>query len=461
MMKTYPIHAAALAFPPLKGAEMDGLKKSLLEHGQQFPVVLLDGAIIDGRNRQEAFVQLAKEKKLPADFKLRTVDARDTISPAAFAKVANIDRRHLTESQLAMVATKLLPMFRKEAKARQAAAAKATNRARKGGKKTPTLPAPGRTSAAKEAAKAVGGKVSSRSVERAERIRKASPELAQKVLDGELDAKQAERKLNRKAHEAQVLSYVVPAGEWSVIVVDFSWMYENNRDEHPDQRSGADYPRMTDEEICAFPIPAAANCLLGCWITNQKLIDGTWEKVRLSLKERYGFRPVIPITWTKLTKSGSGPNVGLGAVIRNNTEHLILLERGDVAYRETGGDNPVPLQFSGFEAPVGRGSEKPQKAFDIIEAICPMVPRLEMFARPGSTRPGWARTGSELAAEDNGGQPADGRSATRSKDEASVGGAPSFSPAGGPATPELTVVPDEADVARDVPPRGPFDDLDF
>jgi N6-adenosine-specific RNA methylase IME4 len=436
-MKTYKPHPAALVMPPMKPAELSELKRSILERGQVHPAVLIDGKLLDGRNRQEAIRQLNAEKKTNLELKVVEWSGRGETAHG-FVDATNDKRRHLTESQRAMIATRLLPVFRKEAKERQRAAAKSTNRKRKQPELFKTLSAPGR-GASKEAARLAGGKVSARTVERAEFVRKADPALARKVFEGELTVKQAEKKIHRREQVAQVEAYVPPAGEFGLIVVDFPWLYDDGREGNDAARNGADYPRMSVAEICQFPIPAAADCLLACWITNSMLIDGAWDRVRYALGLS-GFEPKQMRTWVK-TEADGGPTTGLGKAFRNDTEHLILLERGTVVYRETGGDNDLPIMRTALSAPVGIGSAKPNRAYADLLAICPMRPALELFARPGSTRDGWVTSGSELAASPANGDSVLAQPATAPFEEAPASPADvaPFSQPGGLGTPVLDI----------------------
>lgn len=467
-LKTYPASAGALAFPPLKGEAMDRLKESLLKYGQQFPITLYKGEVVDGRNRQEAFGQLYREKKLKPGFQFWTEELRD-LTPTEFAKVANLDRRDLTPDQRAGVASKLIPLFAKEAKARQAEAAKKTNAARKRGEKA-ALSAPGRKAkpktAAAEAAAMVGG-VSARSVERFERVRKAEPALAKKVLDGEIDLTRAEKKIKHAEKLGQVRVLVLPDGVFEIVSVDFSWMYRQNLVASSTMRSGADYPRMTVGEICAFireqlAPRCAATCVVPCWVTTPILLDlQTWAVVQAEF-EKLGFRAATMRTWEKTTDDGELVT-GLGSGIRIDTEHLVYFYRGDVVFNETGEAHGNPIQRTHFSAPVGAGSEKPQKAYDDLEALFPYTRRLELFAR--KPRANWVTGGSELAPGASTGEGEGGRSGASNISPASTGAVETFSQGAGSATaPELTVerVPEEAppEIQPDETPRNEKD-FDF
>ena len=98
-------HEVADIFPLMTGADFDALKADIAAHGQREPIWLHpDGRIIDGRNRHRACVELG----ITPTF--RTWDGGDGL--VAFVVSLNLHRRHLSESQRAMVAAKLANMPR-------------------------------------------------------------------------------------------------------------------------------------------------------------------------------------------------------------------------------------------------------------------------------------------------------------------------------------------------------------
>lgn len=93
-------HPAAELFPMMAGADLDALVADIREHGQREPIIVHDGLILDGRNRFRACQQLGIEPV--------TVEwDRSGEPPEAFVVSMNLHRRHLNESQRAMIAAKL------------------------------------------------------------------------------------------------------------------------------------------------------------------------------------------------------------------------------------------------------------------------------------------------------------------------------------------------------------------
>ena len=93
-----PYHPLADIFPLIDGAEFSALRDDIAAHGVREPVVLFEGAILDGRNRYRAAQAAGVDCPMT---EYRGDDA------AAFVVSLNIHRRHLTESQRAMAASKL------------------------------------------------------------------------------------------------------------------------------------------------------------------------------------------------------------------------------------------------------------------------------------------------------------------------------------------------------------------
>ena len=90
---SYPIHPAANIFPMMTAEEYDGLKKDIAAFGLRQFIDLLDGQILDGRNRLRA----CKELHIQPDF----CEVEDCDDPIAYVMSHNLHRWHLTQSQRA------------------------------------------------------------------------------------------------------------------------------------------------------------------------------------------------------------------------------------------------------------------------------------------------------------------------------------------------------------------------
>ena len=104
-------HPACLLFPKLTGPALDELAADIKDQGLIEPIVLLDGQVLDGKNRLAAC-------KI-AGVKPRFVQWDGDGSPIEWVISVNLIRRHLTTSQRAAIAHDLLPLLEAEAKQRQ------------------------------------------------------------------------------------------------------------------------------------------------------------------------------------------------------------------------------------------------------------------------------------------------------------------------------------------------------
>ena len=101
MSKTYAIHPIAEIFPRMPGEEFVALKKDIRENGLLEPIWLYEGKIIDGRHRYYA----CQEVGVAHQFR-----EYEGTNPIGFVISLNLKRRHLTDSQRAMVAASLANM---------------------------------------------------------------------------------------------------------------------------------------------------------------------------------------------------------------------------------------------------------------------------------------------------------------------------------------------------------------
>lgn len=179
------VHPAAEAFDLLEGDDLAGLVADIKKNGIVTPITLLkvgDGyEVLDGRNRltaaEIAGVDLFRPDGKPIWKHFNPVGGDSKFDPFAFVVSVNIKRRHLNESQRAMVAAKLANM-------RQ-------------GSRTDLQPsAHVREVSQPDAAKMLN--VSVRSVQNAAAVvREASPELVKQVERGEVSVSKAAKEIKQ------------------------------------------------------------------------------------------------------------------------------------------------------------------------------------------------------------------------------------------------------------------------
>ena len=99
----YEIHPAATLFPMMDADSFQRLKADIKENGQEKCITFFDGQLLDGRNRMKACEELGIEPSIE-----EIEDSGDgKFDPFRWVLSVNLHRRHLTESQRAMVAAKL------------------------------------------------------------------------------------------------------------------------------------------------------------------------------------------------------------------------------------------------------------------------------------------------------------------------------------------------------------------
>ena len=105
------IHPCANLFPMMSLGELQELAKSIKENGLRNNIVTLDGAIIDGRNREKA-CRLAGVTP-------RYTELCACESPTLYVLDQNARRRHLRAGQLSSIAGSAVPMLEAEAAERK------------------------------------------------------------------------------------------------------------------------------------------------------------------------------------------------------------------------------------------------------------------------------------------------------------------------------------------------------
>lgn len=168
----YEFHEAADIFS-LDEEHMEALAADIKTNGQQVPIEIMGGKVLDGRRRLKA-CEIAGVKPLTRD-----VCPAD---PVAYVLSLNLHRRHLTPTQLSMVAARVEDLYAEKAKERQHDGQKSGGRGHTKENLVENLPPSLDAGKARDqAAKAVGG-VSGKSVGYAKTVlTKGTPELIKAV----------------------------------------------------------------------------------------------------------------------------------------------------------------------------------------------------------------------------------------------------------------------------------------
>jgi N6-adenosine-specific RNA methylase IME4/transcriptional regulator with XRE-family HTH domain len=455
-----PFHALANLFPLMGAAEFEGLLADMRDNGFRGgeEIVVHEGAILDGRNRylaaisagiispgdglwmtggrtlRDHFREFGSERG-EGDFvdgEWRTTDGE----LLDFVLARNLNRRHLTASQRAMIAAGIarLPRGRPARAASPAPGGEKQGEQAGGSENRPdgliSLPA---------AAAALN--VGERTVKRARQVEEAGvPELAEavrrgavtvataetiaalpadeqrrliegadpKVLAGVVRSRRAEKQAlkaaGRQTREAALAAKIcaLPDKVYGVVYADPPWRFEpRSRETGMDRAADNHYPTMALGDIQALGVGslAAPGCALFLWATAPMLLEA------IATMTCWGFEYRSHCVWRKAELSASISSdpmrvargqstsalvLGTGYWFRSGHEILLLGTRGHVPAPAMGDQWP-----SVIDAPPSRHSEKPGVFAELIEDYFPTLPRIELFAR--RARPGWDAWGNQVS----------------------------------------------------------------
>jgi N6-adenosine-specific RNA methylase IME4 len=368
----YETHPAAEALPLLEGAAFDALVADIRANGLIAPITLLDGRVLDGRNRMRACSAAGVKPRF---------EAYEGDDPVAFVISANIERRHLDESQRAMCAARLATMRQGER----------TDIAQICAMSQP------------EAADRLH--VSRRLVQSAhEVLQRAEPELVRAVDQGAIavsfaaglvrQSREIQVEASREPSRAHVLvkqaartereadlgarQLALPSKRSGVLYADPPWRFEPySRDTGMDRAPDNHYRTMSLDDIKALDIAsiAADDAALFLWATAPMLPQA------LEVMAAWDFEFRSHCIWLK-------DRIGTGYWFRNQPELLLVGTRGLIPAPAPGSQWP-----SIIEAPAGAHSEKPDVFHELIESYFPNLPKIELFAR--RRREGWNSWGLE------------------------------------------------------------------
>ena len=397
-----PFHVFANLFPLIEGAAFDELVADIAARGLREPILLLDGQILDGRNRYRASraagVITSEDAVDPKDARhfVRFIPAADG-DPLEFVISKNMHRRHMDESQRAMVAARLSNISHGGDRSgeQEANLPVAVTRAAAGN----LLKVSERSVGTARAVLSHGSGELIHAVDRGDVSVTAAADLAslplpeqRRVIEGMdrravsavvksiRDEKTAEKKAKRAGREAAlaVKQRALPEKRYGVIYSDCEWRFEPfSRETGMDRAADNHYPTTSTNDLVLRDVGkiAAKDCVLFHWATAAML------KAALRVMEGWGFEYKSHVIWGK-------DRISTGYWSRNKHELLLIGTRGNV---------PAPAMGEQWEslimAPVGEHSAKPDAFYELIEAYFPNLPKIELNAR--RARPGWDAWGLE------------------------------------------------------------------
>lgn len=387
VMADIEFHPIAELFPMMQGREFEELVEDVRSHGLLEPVWLYEGKVLDGRNRMRA----CNASGLDPEF--REYDGDD---PVGFVVSLNLHRRHLNESQRAMVGRNMATM--------KVGNPTGSNQYKRNQSNLPNSMSNGQVAELLN--------VSESSIKSAKKVNsRGIPELARKVEEGKVKVSVAADVANLPENQQEV---IVSLGEkailraakeirskkeserrqqrlnklsgfsspemnteikYPVILADPPWEYE--RPVSDSRRIENHYPIMSLDDIKALPVIRLTtdDAILFMWATPPKLAES------IQVMEAWGFTYRSCAVWDKQV-------IGMGYWFRQQTELLLVGTKGRMPSPE-----PASRVSSLISARRREHSAKPDEVYDIIERMYPQLPRIELFCR--SPRPGWAVFGNE------------------------------------------------------------------
>lgn len=379
----YPIHELANIFPRMPGEEFVALKLDIKANGLLNPIVLHDGKVLDGRHRYYACQETGVEPKF------RDYEGND---PRGFVISLNLRRRHMDESQRAMVAAGLANLSRGDNQHRsidlsttQEQAASMLNVSVPSIKRAAVVQNKG----ADELIEAVQDGTVSVSVaadvatlpklEQAEIVARGEREIL--LAAKSIRAKKAEDRRDERMAKIVEISRgnkdLTSDKKYPVIYADPPWRYEHTETESRAVEN--QYPTMSLDEICEMPISNIAHddCVLFMWATSPKLEDA------FRVLNAWGFKYRTCAVWDKEV-------IGMGYYFRQQHELLLVATKGDIP-------TPAPADRPGSVLRDKRAlhSEKPEAMREYIESMYPQLDKVELFCR--APKDGWSAWGNQAA----------------------------------------------------------------
>lgn len=331
-------HKFADIFPLMNSKEFKELKKDIETNGLLEPIVLFEGKILDGRNRNNA----CRELLIKPTF--RNYKGKN---PLQYVMSTNLKRRNLTDSQKAIIGVRYLKALKY--------------------KKVVTSNHKRNRDIVSEQ---VG--VSGSYIQIAKQVLEEKPEMESKIMRGDIKLKQVYRNIKIEKQEQEIKKLKRITGAYDVIVIDPPWPYSEKYD--PIGRRGAcPYPMMEIPKIHDIRLPAAKNCVLWLWTTHRFIWDAR------QLMNDWGFDYKCILVWDK-------EKMGLGMWLRMQCEFCLIGIKGKPIWK-------LSNQRDIIREARTTHSTKPECFYKFVDGIC-VGKKLDYFAR--KKRKGWDVYGDEV-----------------------------------------------------------------
>ena len=365
----YEYHELANLFPLMDESQYSDLVADIKENGLIESIILHEGKILDGRNRYNACNDAGVEPNFVE------YEGEDALS---YVISLNLNRRHLNESQRAMIGAKLanmksgtrtdltsdqlvLGLSNKDASEKLNVGLGSIKRAKQVQKE-----------GIEDLQKSVeAGKVSVSAASDIATLDKAEQEVVVAKGEDEIlkmatkirQERSAESREQKAKMRMEALAIKPPEGKYRTIVIDPPWDMERIQMENRTfDKESFDYPTMSLDELKDFKLPAHEECHLWLW-TTQKYLRPSFD-----LLDAWDFTYLATFVWHK---NGGFQPVGLPQF---NCEFVLLARKGGQPFVET------KQFFTCFDAKRREHSRKPDEFYDVVKRVCP-EPRIDIFSR--------------------------------------------------------------------------------
>lgn len=360
-------HKFADIFPMMDEIDFTNLKKDIKENGfdKERPIILYEKKILDGRNRFKACKEL-NVKPIFINY--------EGESPLSYVISNNLDRRHLTESQRAVIGVVALPLLEEEARKRQGT----------------KISLPQKIGELKDKHSGEATQITANQfktnreyLRMAKKIQETSPELFEELKQGTKDFSDVkkEQRMEKIQKQREEIKQLIPERklkqEYDVIVIDPPWKYDGGEEAYnsDSNRGTTPYPTMSIEEIKNIKLPVGKDCILWLWTTN------LFMRYAFEILDTWGFTQKTILTWDK-------QHIGTGRWLRSQTEHCILAVKGNPLFINTTYSTLIS------EMKTKQHSEKPEGFYNMLDDIHKDCAKLDYFAR--KERKGWDVYGDEV-----------------------------------------------------------------
>jgi len=366
----YEYHELANLFPLMDESQYSDLVADIKENGLIESIILYEGKILDGRNRYNACNDAVVEPNFVE------YEGEDALS---YVISLNLNRRHLNESQRAMIGARLANMKHGGDRKNQESnwsfdvsnkdASEKLNVGLGSIKRAKQVQKEGIEDLQKSVE---AGKVSVSAASDIATLDKAEQEVV--VAKGEDEILKMAKEIRAKKSEvrkSERIADIIKQTEdiknldinfdksYSCIVIDPPWGYGTEYD--PNGRRAANpYPEMTLEQIKDIKLPATNDCVLWLWTTHK------FMRHSFDIIDTWGFRDVSILTWKK-------DRIGLGSWLRSQSEFCIMCVKGSPVVN-------LSNQSTIIEGKLREHSRKPDAFYSMVDSLC-VGTKLDYFSR--------------------------------------------------------------------------------